>query len=269
MHKPHAQDGGVLSIADDCVRVDGIELSALAAFVWAHADGTRDTPELRNLAERMFGEPVDAELIWFALDSLADAGLLRERHAPPMGGHRLSRRDVLHAAALLALGSLFPRAVTADTVPAPTQETAPTPAALTPAELAEREQRLLEEARAARLRGDDAVAAEKSAAAKEMSRERTNLEQSAEQDAKTERSQRFDAARQQRQPPPTAATAPAGADGATGRDAEVGTQRGLEDLDGTRAEPPAAADAQGQGRQQQEQELKNAQERNIKRIHNP
>jgi len=268
MHNPRAHDGGVLSITSNRVCVDGIELSPLAAFVWAHADGSRDTLALQNLAERMFGGPVDADLVWLALDSLADAGLLRQRVAPPTGRHGLTRRDILHAGALLALGSLFPRAVHADNVPTPTKEIAPTPLALSPVELEEREQRLLDEARAARVRGDDDMAAEKSDAAKEVNRKRTTLEQSAEQDSKTERAERFDAAHAQRQPPPTVE---AGAEGATGvprMDAEGGPRRSLEELEGTRAEPPAAA-ANEPGRQQQEQELKNSQERNIKRIHNP
>jgi hypothetical protein len=69
-------------------------VSQLEAWVWANADGTRTIAELAGNASHSLGLLVDRDLIWRALDSLADLGLLTARVTPPGSEPRALHRQV-------------------------------------------------------------------------------------------------------------------------------------------------------------------------------
>lgn len=253
MKRPRAShtDAPVRIVADG-VHVAGHPLPPLAALVWLDADGSRDVGDLANAAALRLGVPVTEDAVWLALDMLADAGLLEERSAPPAAGqHAWTRREMLGAAALAAVAAVVPRALAADDATAPSVE-----------ELADTARRALDEAEAARARGDSAAAAERLEAAKEANRKRTSAERDAEQHAKGERRRRFDAAPDATAPRAARDVAPRGAVG-SGSAAGDAAASGTPQAEGSRPPPgPAVDDRQ---RHYQEQELKRTQERNLKR----
>ncbi|MBT9555706.1 MAG: hypothetical protein IV100_06730 [Myxococcales bacterium] len=79
-------------------------LGPVAAWVYAHADGTRDVDALLIGLRAAVDGDADKALVFEALDRLSDAGLLEARVAPPAG---LSRRGLITrlagASALAAL----------------------------------------------------------------------------------------------------------------------------------------------------------------------
>jgi hypothetical protein len=97
--RPHA--GGLVVLGQNH-RVD--QLDAVAAWIWTHADGSRDVDSLlMGLRAEVDGD-ASRSVVFEALDRLADADLLEKRVAPPAG---VSRRGLLQrlggAAALAAL----------------------------------------------------------------------------------------------------------------------------------------------------------------------
>ena len=89
-------------------------LDAVTAWVWQHADGSRDIDGLlAGLRSELHGD-ADRELVFEACDRLADAGLLEKRVAPPTG---VSRRVLLErlagASAIAALTAVVGTAGTA------------------------------------------------------------------------------------------------------------------------------------------------------------
>ncbi len=85
-------------------------LDAVAAWIWQHADGERSVDALLMGLRAEVDANADRELVFEALDRLADAALLQARIAPPSG---VSRRVALHrlfgAGALAALSSVVAR----------------------------------------------------------------------------------------------------------------------------------------------------------------
>jgi len=65
--------------------IDVATLSPLAAFAFAHADGSRSVADLADLATST------GEAMFRALDELADRGLLETRVAPPAGRSTVRR----------------------------------------------------------------------------------------------------------------------------------------------------------------------------------
>jgi len=79
-------------------------LHPVTAFVWQHADGTRSVNDLVRLVQVHLDADADEEVVWLALDALAEAGLLEDRLAPPAGTQRLSRRDLMRRVATVTAG---------------------------------------------------------------------------------------------------------------------------------------------------------------------
>jgi Coenzyme PQQ synthesis protein D (PqqD) len=94
-------------------------LNATAALVWKFADGESSVEEI---AARMAAElktPVDARVVWYALDQLGNKHLLQERLTIPAQYTRMTRRDFLVKAGIAG-------AIVA--IPVIISLTAPTPA---------------------------------------------------------------------------------------------------------------------------------------------
>jgi flagellar biosynthesis GTPase FlhF len=101
--------GDGLQIWDEEQRQE-FELHAVTAAVWRHADGQRTVAELAELVAQQLGMAADEDLIWAALDRLADARLLAARLAPP-AAQPFSRRNLLRrvgVAAALAVAAALP-----------------------------------------------------------------------------------------------------------------------------------------------------------------
>jgi len=79
-------------------------LNQTAALVWKRCDGKRT---VRQIATSLSGEikaAVDDTLVWFAVQQLGKARLLRERLPPPPGnGVKLSRRQMVGRVGLAAI----------------------------------------------------------------------------------------------------------------------------------------------------------------------
>src|SRR5690349_15388184 len=56
-------------------------LNRTVALIWNHCDGKSTAAEIGGILEREFRAKADTELIWFALNQLYKAGLLR--NGPP------------------------------------------------------------------------------------------------------------------------------------------------------------------------------------------
>jgi hypothetical protein len=70
-------------------------LNQTAAFVWRHCDGETTVSEMTELLSADWGKPVDAQVIWFALDILAKDGLLEPSTRLPEAARGITRRDLL------------------------------------------------------------------------------------------------------------------------------------------------------------------------------
>lgn len=79
-------------------------LDATAGWLWQHADGERSVDALLSGLRAQVDANADRELVFEALDRLADAELLQARIAPPSGvSRRVVLRRLMGAGALAAL----------------------------------------------------------------------------------------------------------------------------------------------------------------------
>lgn len=79
-------------------------LNETAALVWKYADGKTSVDSIAAQMAQDLETPVDAQVVWFALDQLGKKNLLQTPVAMPMEYTRMSRRDfVLKAGALGAI----------------------------------------------------------------------------------------------------------------------------------------------------------------------
>lgn len=264
MPRPIARRAAVGVCREDrSISVAGHALPPLAALTWHYADGSRDVPTLAATMSNALGTSITVVEVWECLDLLSDAGLLERRGSPPaMPSRPWTRRQVLQTAVLsLVAGGSVPL-VSRDTRATEIDEKS---AASTIEGLRRREQQALQGARDARQRGAKEEAASFSEAAKKASRERAELERQSEQAGKQRRHEAIDAAGSRR--------APTSAQGSPTRPTEqsgVPTPDASESwapIDRRPIEPSRDRDAQNQRRQ--EQELKNTQERNEKRLRQP
>ncbi len=69
-------------------------LNPTAAFVWRHCDGKTTVAQMTDLLREHWNKPADEEVIWFALDLLAQDGLLAPSTALPAGAG-VTRRELL------------------------------------------------------------------------------------------------------------------------------------------------------------------------------
>ena len=81
-------------------------LNRTAALVWKHCDG--ETP-VSGIAESVGGQlasEVSDELVWLALDQLAEFGLLSPAAASPAAPNQISRRKMIRRLGLAAAISI-------------------------------------------------------------------------------------------------------------------------------------------------------------------
>lgn len=105
-------DGDLVLLGQDH---DVHRLDAVTGWVWQHADGSKSpTALLAGLRAELHAD-ADLELVFEALDRLADAGLLQERVAPPAGvTRRVTMQRLAGASALAALTAILARSPAAD-----------------------------------------------------------------------------------------------------------------------------------------------------------
>jgi hypothetical protein len=84
------QELGTETLVYDTKTATGHCLNETAAFVWQNADGSRSIDELALLVAERFGPGQHAALVTFALDQLAERGLLSNAVPPVEKG--ISRR---------------------------------------------------------------------------------------------------------------------------------------------------------------------------------
>jgi Coenzyme PQQ synthesis protein D (PqqD) len=70
-------------------------LNQKAAFVWQHCDGQSTAASIAARMEQSLGEPVDEKVVEFALQSLAQDGLLEPSSVLPFVQSGMTRRDVI------------------------------------------------------------------------------------------------------------------------------------------------------------------------------
>ncbi len=115
MH-PHARRDGFVArpLGADLVLLgtdhDVHQLDAIAGWLWQHADGSKSPAALLTGLRAEVHADADLELVFEALDRLADAGLLHARVAPPSGiTRRVTLQRLAGASALAALTAVVTR----------------------------------------------------------------------------------------------------------------------------------------------------------------
>jgi hypothetical protein len=86
----------------DTQRDSGHCLNDTAAFVWQHCDG-HHTPQNITALLKKKDSAVDEEIVWLALNQLADKHLLERRLSPPPTLTGISRRRMARALGLAAV----------------------------------------------------------------------------------------------------------------------------------------------------------------------
>lgn len=81
-------------------------LSHTAAAVWKRCDGQRGIDELACQTGTDLGVPVDADVVWFALEQLSHAHLLQQRVVRPPGGMQITRRALFARAGAVAAAAV-------------------------------------------------------------------------------------------------------------------------------------------------------------------
>lgn len=107
--KPYAREDGLVvrEVADETLIYD-LErhkahcLNQSAAFVWRHCDGRRSVPDITKLLEKELKTPVGDEVVWFTLQRLEKASLLKEKLDRSTNGGRVTRRDAMKRMGLAA-----------------------------------------------------------------------------------------------------------------------------------------------------------------------
>jgi hypothetical protein len=84
-------------------------LNQTASFVWREADGKTPVAEMAKRLERHLGNPVNEQVIWFALGVLSKDGLLSSTAVPPPAAASMTRRDLLQK---IGIGAMVLPAVT-------------------------------------------------------------------------------------------------------------------------------------------------------------
>lgn len=83
-------------------------LNATAAQVWKLADGTRAVSDIAREMTQTFGSPVDARVVWYALEQLAQKGLLEESAPVPTDYAGMTRRTFLTRAGVVGAAVAIP-----------------------------------------------------------------------------------------------------------------------------------------------------------------
>ena len=106
---PHARDEGLVveELSDELLVYD-LErhkahcLNHTAALVWKHCDGRTAAPDIALILRDDLKAPVDEEVVWFSLDQLSKAHLLRVPVKRPGAKSGLTRREVIRRVGLVA-----------------------------------------------------------------------------------------------------------------------------------------------------------------------
>ena len=113
--KPRSRSAGLLvqPVGDQLVAYDQTRqrlhvLSRTTAATWRHCDGRNDVAALAQLVARDLDIPADERLIALALEQLSEAHLLEEGLPTVIGADGVSRREMLHWAAVAAAGVFLP-----------------------------------------------------------------------------------------------------------------------------------------------------------------
>jgi hypothetical protein len=111
--RPHVrEDGLVIHELEDETLVYDLEshkahcLNQTAALVWKHCNGETTVGDLAKQLKSELAAPVNDDLVWYALERLGKANLLRERVARPLGTAGASRRAALRKLGWAAAVSL-------------------------------------------------------------------------------------------------------------------------------------------------------------------
>lgn len=94
-------------------------LNKTAAFIWNHCDGLKTADDIARMMEQEWHTPVTDDAVWFALNKLSKAELLREPITVPEAKAGISRRSAVRR---LGFGALL-------AVPVVMSIVTPTPAA--------------------------------------------------------------------------------------------------------------------------------------------
>jgi hypothetical protein len=108
--RPGARKEGVLvqELADDMLVYDLEDhkahcLNKMAALVWEQCDGKNSVQDIAEKVGKKLDQPVDEDLVWFALDQLGNAKLLDKKIAPQLEKPRMSRRALIKRAGIAAM----------------------------------------------------------------------------------------------------------------------------------------------------------------------
>jgi len=123
---PHArsQDLVITELDDEILVYDKARdkahcLNQTAALVWKYSNGKRTVADIAQVMEKKLGSPVDAHIVWFALQQLEKDHLLKEERALPSRFVGVTRREFVKQ---------MGKAAVAVTVPIVISMTAPSPA---------------------------------------------------------------------------------------------------------------------------------------------
>ena len=110
---PHAREEGLVVeelpnelLVYDLDRHKAHCLNHTAALVWKNCDGQTPVQDLALALRDELGTPVEEEVVWFALDQLNRARLLREPVRRPAGRPGVKRRELIKRAGLAAALSI-------------------------------------------------------------------------------------------------------------------------------------------------------------------
>lgn len=79
-------------------------LNKTSASVWKACDGTLSVPEIADQLSKDFGESVDEDLVWLAIDQLSQKNLLQQQVTTQFSGQ--TRREVIRKIGLAAVVAL-------------------------------------------------------------------------------------------------------------------------------------------------------------------
>jgi hypothetical protein len=106
---PHAREEGlVVEELPDELLVYDLErhkahcLNHTAALVWKQCDGQTPVEDMALILRDKLNAPVDEDVIWFSLDQLSRARLLRESIKRPGAKRGLSRRELIRRVGIAA-----------------------------------------------------------------------------------------------------------------------------------------------------------------------
>ena len=106
---PHARAEGLVAeelpdemLVYDLDRHKAHCLNHTAAMVWKHCDGKTPVRDIALILRDQLNTPVDEEIVWFSLDQLSKAHLLREPVKRTSSKPGLSRRELIRRVGITA-----------------------------------------------------------------------------------------------------------------------------------------------------------------------